>query len=66
MHSVEEIIHAIQELPHQDYTVLKDWLLENDWQQWDEKIEADSRSGKLDFLIEEAKIQKKTSKLIDL
>jgi hypothetical protein len=28
--------------------------LERDWQQWDERVESDSRSGKLDFLVSEA------------
>ena len=33
---------------------LKHWLQEKDWDEWDRQIEADSASGKLDFLITEA------------
>lgn len=29
-----------------------------DWDKWDKQIEADSKSGKLDFLIAEAKKEK--------
>ncbi|MEQ8167518.1 MAG: hypothetical protein ABRQ38_01365 [Candidatus Eremiobacterota bacterium] len=28
---------------------------EADWEQWDKQIEEDSKSGKLDFLIEQAR-----------
>ena len=51
---VEEIQVAIESLPYQDYIHLRQWLSERDWGNWDRQIEADSESGKLDFLIEEA------------
>ena len=66
MRNVKDIMGAIQKLPHQDYAVLRDWICENDWRHWDEQIEADSVSGKLDFLVAEAETQKRDSKLIDL
>ena len=34
--------------------ILRQWLSESDWENWDRQIEADSKSGKLDFLIAEA------------
>jgi len=49
---VEEIQVAIESLPYQEYIHLR--LSERDWEKWDRQIEADSESGKLDFLIEEA------------
>ena len=51
---VEEIQVAIESLPYQEYVRLRQWLSERDWAKWDRQIEADSESGKLDFLIEEA------------
>jgi len=32
---------------------------EADWEQWDKQIEEDSKSGKLDFLIEQARAARK-------
>ena len=51
---VEEIQVAIESLPYQEYIRLMQWFSERDWEKWDRQIEADSMSGKLDFLIEEA------------
>ena len=51
---VEEIQVAIESLPYQEYVRLRQWFSERDWEKWDRQIEADSESGKLDFLIEEA------------
>ena len=36
------------------YLQSRQWLSELDWENWDRQIEADSESGKLDFLIAEA------------
>ncbi len=55
---VEEIQVAIESLPHWEYTRLRQWFSERDWRKWDEQIEADSESGKLDFLIAEARDEK--------
>lgn len=51
---VKEIQVAIESLPHQEYRYLRKWFSEKDWEKWDRQIEADSGSGKLDFLIEQA------------
>ena len=51
---VEEIQVAIESLPHREYIRLRQWFSERDWEKWDRQIEADSESGKLDFLIDEA------------
>lgn len=51
---VEEIQVAIESLPHREYIRLRRWFSERDWEKWDRQIEADSESGKLDFLIDEA------------
>jgi hypothetical protein len=55
---LEEIQVAIESLPYEEYIRLRQWFSERDWEKWDRQIEADSESGKLDFLIEEALTEK--------
>jgi hypothetical protein len=66
MLKVDELKTAIEALPEEEYAELRQWFSEKDWQKWDEQIENDSQSGKLDFLIKEAFEQKKQGKLKDL
>ena len=54
MMSVLEIKQAILTLDENDYKELMQWMNELDWERWDAQIEADSKSGKLDFLEAEA------------
>lgn len=63
---IEEIKNAIVSLPIDEYRKFRDWFLERDWEQWDKQIQADSESGKLDFLVEEAKDEKNQGKLREL
>ena len=55
MSNVEGIKSAIEALPESDYVALRQWFNEKDWEKWDKQIEADSKLGKLDFLIAEAR-----------
>jgi hypothetical protein len=55
---LKEIQVAIESLPYDEYIRLRQWFSERDWEEWDRQIEADSESGKLDFLIEEALTEK--------
>ena len=66
MTEIEEIKNAVVSLPVNEYRRFRDWFLERDWEQWDKQIEADSASGKLDFLVKEAKDEKNRGKLRDL
>jgi len=66
MSKVEEIKQAIDTLSEDDYVLLRQWFSEKDWQKWDTQIIADSGSGKLDFLLKEARGAKATNKLMDL
>ena len=54
MTRLEELELAIQSLPENEYSQFRRWFLERDWEKWDREIEADSTSGKLDFLVKEA------------
>ena len=58
MRTVEEIKSALLALSKEDYLHLRKWFSEKDWEQWDEEIQKDSSSGKPDFLMEEAVIEK--------
>ncbi len=55
MSRLREIEMAIDALPEEEYIELRRWFLERDWAKWDRQIEADSASGKLDFLVREAR-----------
>ena len=55
MSSITEIQQAILSLPEADYLQLRHWFNELNWEKWDRQIEEDSESGKLDFLIAEAR-----------
>jgi len=54
MDRVEEIESAIDRLPPEDYKRVLAWLREHEQSRWDEQMDRDSASGKLDFLFKEA------------
>ena len=54
MSTLEEIETAIESLPKEEYVRLREWFSKRDWEIWDKQIEADSDSGKLDFLVKDA------------
>lgn len=66
MSKVEDIKTAIEALPEKDYAQLRHWFTERDWASWDAQIEADSESGKLDFLVTEAHEETKKGTLREL
>jgi len=66
MAKVNKIKAAIEALPEEEYVQLRRWFSEKDWEKWDRKIELDSESGRLDFLIKEALDEKEKGKLKEL
>lgn len=66
MTQVEQLKSEIANLSAQEFAQLRDWIAEKDWQQWDEELEKDVASGKLDFLKEEALNAKNQDQLRDL
>jgi hypothetical protein len=66
MKIVKEIQDAIKKLPKDDYVHLRQWFIESDWEKWDNQIEYDYCSGKLDFLIQEVESDKANNKLKEL
>jgi len=64
--SIDAIKKAIETLPDEDYAQLRKWFSEKDWRKWDKQIAADSRAGKLNFLVKEAVDAKRKGKLREL
>ena len=54
MSRVEEIEAAIDGLPPDEYRHIVQWFRLREQRRWDEQIDADCASGKLDFLFDEA------------
>ncbi len=52
--NVEQIENEILKLSEQDFSKLRNWLLDLDYQQWDKQLEQDIINGKLDNLASEA------------
>ena len=63
---VEHIDRQIDELSREEFTELRDWVLERDGATWDAQIEADTRSGKLDELLKEAQADFKAGRTREL
>jgi len=63
---VEEIKAAIEELPGPEFVEIRKWVAERDWQIWERELEADSKAGRLDFLVKEAFDEKRQERLRDL
>ncbi len=66
MSKVDDLKSEIERLPGEEFTELARWLSEKDWERWDKEIEADSKAGKLDFLVREALDAKAKGTLKDL
>ena len=54
MDRVEEIEAAIEGLPPEEYRRIVQWFRVREQERWDEQMDRDSSTGKLDFLFEEA------------
>jgi len=63
--SLAEIKRAVRQLSPRELAELSAFILEEDNAVWDEQIERDAASGKLDFLFQEADHQRQAGKLRD-
>lgn len=66
MSKVEDIQTEIESLSEDEYSRLRNWFSEKDWEKWDRQIEVDSESGKLDFLVKEAHEEKAKGQLKEI
>ena len=64
--SIADIQEAILDLPETEFTELRKWLSDLDWERWDNQIEADSDTGNLDRLIDDAREATKRDGLEEL
>ena len=63
---IDKLKAEIESLPEEEVVEIVRWLRERDWELWDREIERDSRAGKLEFLVREAREQKSKGTLRDL
>lgn len=54
MSRVEAIEEEVQKLYPEEFSELREWILEQDWQRWDRQIEQDAADGRLEPLFERA------------
>jgi hypothetical protein len=66
MTKLELLESAVDSLPKSEYSRFRRWFLERDWEKWDRQISSDSKAGRLDFLVREAREAKAKGQLKDL
>jgi hypothetical protein len=54
MTRVEQLEQQIVQLNPDEFAQLREWLMEEDWAEWDLQIERDAASGKLDRMAKQA------------
>ena len=54
MSAVSELQKAILGLSETEYTELRRWLQDHDWERWEREFDEDVRAGKLDALAADA------------
>lgn len=54
MTRLEALEEEILKLDPDEFSQLREWLLEQDWDRWDHQIERDAEAGRLDGLFEKA------------
>ena len=66
MLALKEIEKEILTLSQNEFSDLRKWFNDIDAKKWDKEIENDSSLGELDFLINEALLEKNNKTLTDL
>ena len=54
MTRVEAIEAEVEKLSREEFSELRDWILDQDWERWDRQIERDVAAGRLEPLFERA------------
>jgi hypothetical protein len=65
MDRVEEIEAAINDLPPEDFRRIAIWFRERDQSLWDQQLDNDASTGRLDFLFEEIETESQQDLLRD-
>ncbi len=66
MSTIEEIEKAVSELTPSDYEKFRQWLSIYDNKHWDQQMDEDAKSGRLDALAHEAIEDLKNGRCTDL
>jgi hypothetical protein len=66
MSKIDQLKADIEKLPSEQVAELFRWLSDKEWESWDKELAADSREGRLDFLIREAREEKAKGTLKEL
>lgn len=66
MTTVKEIEQAVAKLPAESLSQFRDWFEAFEAAGWDQQLEADVCSGRLDLLVNEARDEYKTGKTSSL
>ena len=66
VNEIESLENRIAKLDNDSFSMFRDWFIEFEQARWDKKLEVDSNSGKLDFLINPALAEHQTGKTRDL
>jgi hypothetical protein len=66
MITVKDIEEAVEHLPPTDLEQFRKWFEAFEAARWDKQLESDVSTGKLDFLISEAKSEYKSGKTSEL
>jgi hypothetical protein len=65
MSTVTEVEEALRRMTPEERTAFRAWYAEFDAEEWDRQLEADAAAGKLDWLIAEARNDKKEGRCTD-
>ena len=63
MTKLEKVLVDIESLSADEFSQLRDWVIERDWEKWDKEIQEDAEAGKLEFLRKEAREEKNSDSL---
>jgi hypothetical protein len=66
VNEIESLENRIAKLDNDSLSMFRDWFIEFEQTRWDKKLEVDSNSGKLDFLINAAFDEHQAGKTRDL
>lgn len=65
MKSVKEVEDAVRQLSAADRAAFRAWFTQFDAEEWDHLMEADVASGRLDWLVEEARRDREAGRCTD-
>jgi hypothetical protein len=65
MSTVQQIENAVRQLSADERVAFRAWFAEFDAEEWDRQFEADVTDGRLDWLLEEVREDRRQGRLTD-